>query len=216
MNLKAVSYIHWQRCLEPYGGSNKRIQTVYYDLVERYNATTRHYHNLNHIDYMLRVLATFQPPSENFKLLFLATWFHDTIYDVSAGDNEEQSANFAVEQLHQLNLSDIELDKIHRMICFTTHDEDPGDAMTRFFVDADLSLLAVPASQFRLNSLAIRREYSFVSNIRFRSGRIKLFSQFLERERIYYTPELFDAYELLARRNMQRDMARMSSIGSLV
>ena len=60
-------------------------------LEEKYAEPHRHYHNLNHIGFLLR---KFDETGEKSEEIEMAIWYHDAIYDPKAGDNEAQSAGF--------------------------------------------------------------------------------------------------------------------------
>ena len=52
---------------------------VFDDLLDRYNAADRRYHNLSHIDACLKLLDTVRPLAQRPDALELAIWFHDAI-----------------------------------------------------------------------------------------------------------------------------------------
>ena len=82
-------------------------------------------------------------------------------------------------------------------------------------LDADLAILGAAASEYKAYSRAIRQEYSWVPDREYRWGRKQVLDRFLQRNRIYYTSELFLALEERARDNLQgeiRDLGGSFSI----
>ena len=50
---------------------------------------------------------------------------------------------------------------------------------------------------------SIRKEYEWVEKEFYKQERTKVLQKFLERDRIYFTKEIFDKYEKQARENIQ-------------
>ena len=72
---------------------------VYHELVSRYSQPERHYHNLRHIAECLAEFDTARHLARQPVAVELAIWFHDTIYEPQAADNEERSAELAKQRV---------------------------------------------------------------------------------------------------------------------
>ena len=70
-------------------------------------------------------------------------------------------------------------------------------------VDADLSILGAPPDEFDRYEGQIRREYAFVPEAEWRERRPRILRRFLDRPRIFETPE-FARLEAPARSNLSR------------
>lgn len=57
-----------------------------------YSEPHRHYHNFHHIADSLAEFDRARHLAREPLAVELAIWFHDTVYDTRAGNNEEQSA----------------------------------------------------------------------------------------------------------------------------
>lgn len=168
----------------------------------------RHYHNLHHLQQMLILLETI--PLSDRACVTLTVWFHDAIYNPRQSNNEEKSAEWAVRSLSKLGISTAQLDRISDLILATQfHHSDPQDLDCQALLDCDLSILGTPPDQYKTYALAIRREYHWVSDDAYRTGRSRVLQQFLERDRIYHCRELH-AYETRARQNLTTELAALS------
>lgn len=175
-------------------------QTIFDDLIQRYNEPQRAYHNLKHIEALLKLLP--QEPE-----LELAAWFHDTIYDPRQSDNEEQSALLAGQQLGSVGVDQTLIARVYHLILATkTH--QATDASMALFVDADLSILGAEPQAYDAYAQAIRKEYAWVAEADYRMGRSKVLQSFLNRQRIFQT-DMFERLEDRSRENLQRELRNL-------
>jgi predicted metal-dependent HD superfamily phosphohydrolase len=151
-----------------------------------------------------------KPLATDFTAIRLAVWFHDVIYDPRAKDNEIKSAEYARKTLHTLGLSPEVIDKVSNLILATiTHQAPDGDINAQILLDADLAPLAADESAFIRQSMALRKEYAWLSEEEFQANRARLLGSFLERDRIYQTDELYTSLESQARRNLEKALSRI-------
>ena len=212
MDPKAESLLQsrWARLLTALGCPADRIEPTFTDLREQYESSGRHYHRLDHIAAVLDTICRLGATDEMYALL-LATWFHDVIYDSRAGDNEERSAAFAGRALRSLGVDEAILGETERLILLTkTHSPSPDDRLGQILVDADLAVLGAPEAEYDAYASAIRKEYAWVPDEAYRSGRRSVLQQFLHRPRIYWTEVMFAEAEEAARRNLRREIELLS------
>jgi predicted metal-dependent HD superfamily phosphohydrolase len=178
-------------------------------LLEAYAAPVRFYHTRTHLAAVLRALdaGTETPPAS----VVLAAWFHDAVYDPRAGDNEERSADLAVEACREWRL-DVEIaEEVRRLILLTrTHEVGDDDDAGALLLDADLAILGAPAEEYEGYARAIRQEYAWVPEEPYRAGRAQVLRRFLDRPRIYRLPANADR-EPRARENLARELLRLTS-----
>jgi len=80
----------------------------------------------------------------------------------------------------------------------------------KVFLDLDTSILGAPGEIYEEYSRAIRKEYSWVPDVLYREGRMRILNDFLGRERIYHTEEIKANYEAQARHNIAEEIKALS------
>jgi predicted metal-dependent HD superfamily phosphohydrolase len=136
-----------------------------------------------------------------------AAWFHDIVYDSQAKDNEEKSAAYGAEVLKSLGIPLHDITEINRLIlCTKNHQAGENDLNSQVLLDADLAILAVNPVEYQAYTMAIRREYSWVSESDYIIGRRQVLEKFLQRQRLYFTPLLFEISEKAARENLKTEI----------
>jgi len=199
----------WQKLAEPYFPETQ-VEQIFNYLKRQYRLPTRHYHNLNHISDILQKFKSANSEVENPAIIEFAIWFHDVIYNPLSKKNEFKSAERASKYLAKSTLPHEQIQLIHGLIEATEKHiplEDYPDS--QLFLDLDLSILGSPSEQYFQYTQQVRREYFHVPKILYQRGRAKALQSFLERERIFYTDEMREKYELKARENIQKEMRNM-------
>ena len=79
------------------------------------------------------------------------------------------------------------------------------------FLDADLSILGAKGETYLAYSEAIRREYSWVPDDAYRAGRLKVLTNSLGRERLFYTEPLAARFEARAGSNLSNEILALTS-----
>ena len=197
----------WRDLLGSLGTAGPVADQLYGQIAQRYVEPGRYYHTLEHIAEVLDAVDRLAALAHNRPALELAAWLHDVVYDSRASDNEEQSAAFATEVLHGLGVPEPLVAATGQLILRTkTHQAPEGEEDARVLIDADLAILGAPPSWYERYAGAIRREYAWVPDDRYRAGRRQVLERFLARERIYYTEPMFQALEAAARRNLSQEI----------
>ncbi|WP_221090249.1 HD domain-containing protein [Deinococcus aquaedulcis] len=170
-----------------------------------YAEAHRAYHNTAHVEAMLGALAARGVLSP---ALALAVWGHDLIYDPRAGDNEARSAEVFGMWLAGQGAPAELVAQVQVLILATQHRALPATREEALLVDADLGILGAEPRAFAAYDAAIRQEYRHVPGPLYRIGRRKVLQGFLNRERIYTTPE-FAGLEAQARANLAGAIAQL-------
>ncbi len=191
------------RCLGVDAGISSN---VWEKLAARYSEKHRHYHNLSHIG---RMLADLDRIHDSNDVIEIAIWFHDSVYNPLAKDNETQSAALFGEFLGK-HLSKILANDVGRLILAT----DPKLPRTgledeNLLIDIDLGILGSTPDEYDQYRFAIREEYSVVPDLDFNKGRISVLEHIL-RNPIYVTPA-FAGLESQARSNIGREIELLAS-----
>lgn len=185
---------------------------VLHDLLNRHNEPGRAYHNCDHLASMLAFLDTHSSALTNQTAVTLAVFFHDSIYDSKAKDNEEKSADLAQVALEGLGVDSVLISQVKTLILSTKKHQPllPGTD-NKLFLDADLSVLGRPPAQYFKYADAIRTEYSWVPDREYASGRSAVLKAFLDRERLFFQPETYALLESQARLNMQAEIIQLTT-----
>lgn len=194
----------WERI-----GAQGNASEVYNDLVARYSETHRAYHTLVHIGHCLDELEQVRELTTNPDAVELALWYHDAIYDTKAKDSEERSAELAIKMARGASLPDSFGQSVVNLIMATKHSESPTDPDVQLLVDVDLSILGQSEEKFDEYELQVRKEYEWVAEDAFVAGRSAILKSFLDRPTIYSTQFFRNKYEMQARRNIARSLARL-------
>jgi predicted metal-dependent HD superfamily phosphohydrolase len=185
------------------------------ELSALYRQPGRHYHGLAHIEALLALLREHRAGLADPQAVEAAIWFHDAIYDSRRSDNEARSAALAAEKLSP-RVEPARLSRIVAMIEATAIHALPGlddNAANRdiaFFLDMDLSILGAPKGVFDSYEAAVRREYAWVDDKAWRSGRAAVLRKFLARPQIFHTEAFRERFEAPARTNIARSIAALA------
>ena len=178
----------------------------YHDLVQRLAEPHRAYHTMRHILHCREEMARVQPLAAQPDAMEIALWYHDTIYNTHAADNEEQSAALAAHILRDAAVPEVFVQTVVRLIVATKHHIVAEDPDTRLLVDIDLAILGQPPQIFDAYERHIRQEYAWVPHEAFLEGRARILRAFLHRSTIYATEHFRQHYEAQARINIARSL----------
>jgi predicted metal-dependent HD superfamily phosphohydrolase len=200
-------YHKWQTLLTSFEVEPNIAYTTFNQIVTAYSSQNRHYHTLEHIDYVLNTIESLQDKIQDLEAVRLAAWFHDLVYDTQKNDNEEKSAECAGVLLASLGFSSRTITSVNRFILSTkSHQAAPDDFDCQILLDADLAILGSSPVEYRNYAMAIRQEYAWLPEAEYIAGRKRVLQKFLQRDRIYYTPSMFQAFELSARSNLLQEI----------
>ncbi|MGZ4596386.1 MAG: HD domain-containing protein [Actinomycetes bacterium] len=180
------------------------------NLLVRYASPDRAYHDLTHLDEVLRHVDELAGVAQDADAVRLAAWFHDAVYDPEAADNEEQSAQLAESVLADLRVADARIAEVARLVRVTaTHEVAPDDLDGAVLCDADLAILAADPGRYAQYVAGVRREYAHVSDADFASGRAAVLRALLAHETLFRLPTARAEWEDVARANVTAELARL-------
>lgn len=161
----------------------------YNQLVYLYSEPHRAYHTLKHPFEGLNDINQVAHLLDNPVAVKMAYLYHDIIYDSPAlnDDNEERSAHLASTILKQAGIDYSFIQNVVCLIMATKHNIPANDNDGRFIADIDLGILASYPPKLIKYELAIRKEYSWVSQADYRVGRLVVLESFLKRPTVYQT-----------------------------
>jgi len=199
----------WRRAWEQAGGMPDAA--LHDRLLAAWREPQRHYHTLQHLDECIALLAPALDLAEHPGEVELALWFHDAVYDVTRGDNEQRSADWARQAALAAGLSAEAARRLHALVMATRHDALPSTRDAQLLVDVDLAILGAPPVRFDEYERQVRAEYAWVPETVFRQKRREVLAGMLARPRLYATQRFHDALEMSARANLVRSIAQLSA-----
>ena len=159
-----------------------------------------------------------------FSLLLNSIVYDPTTTEV--GSNERDSNDVFLEYASDpaasetLRLDKREISRVSSMILATIHHQPPSSLVhdagalddLKFFLDIDMSVLAAEETKYDAYATAIRNEYAHYTESAYCSGRRKVLSDFLLRERIYFNNAFEGSgMEERARSNICREIGRLQA-----
>ena len=172
-----------------------------------YTGPDRHYHTLGHLEALYSELTAVKDRIQNWQAVRFCLFFHDLVYDPLRKDNEEQSAQAAVQCMKSLRLPEETIDTCYQMIRATAGHDRNSNEDVNYFLDADLSVLGQPAPVYEAYRLAVRKEYAVYPDPLYAAGRAAVLRHFLQLPALFKTPHFAALYEAAARHNMQTELA---------
>jgi predicted metal-dependent HD superfamily phosphohydrolase len=177
------------------------------DLLSRWAEPHRRYHNLDHLAAVLSHLDRLGPASRAARL---GAWYHDAVYQPGHLDNEEASAGLARRSLEAMHVEATLIEEVVRLVHLTaSHRADPDDADGAQLCDADLAVLGSAPPTYEAYRQAVREEYATVDADGWRRGRSQVLEEFLNRDRIFATPNGLRLWEAPARVNLSRELKEL-------
>ena len=202
-------YLYYSAALGSYYQDELGLTMAFMILKFQYTKPKRAYHSWTHIDGMLRLYFAHEAAIEDKETVLLAILYHDAVYDVSRTDNELESANFFVENVHP-NVATERVEKVKNYIYATKKHDYAGDDMDlNYFLDFDLAILGTTPANYRKYTEKIRVEYDIYPDALYYAGRKAIMESFLARKSIYKTRMFKDLYEEKARMNIQRELEEL-------
>jgi predicted metal-dependent HD superfamily phosphohydrolase len=208
-----VSFAHlpavWLRTARNVGAKGD-VAGVGARLLAAYGDPARGYHDLRHLDEVLRTVDDLAHRAADPDAVRLAAFFHDAVYDAHATDSEQRSADLAGRELRRRRVDGHRVAEVVRLVLLTrTHDPAPEDVDGAVLCDADLAVLAADPARYRDYTDGVRREYAHVPDEQFAAGRAAVLRSLLDLPALYRTPEA-RAWEAVARANVEAELARLS------
>ncbi len=205
----------WQSIIQQYPAmEEKAAANAFQEIIQHYQQTTRHYHNLNHLYEIFKLLAPHQSQLKNKTAVHLAVFYHDIIYKALKKDNELKSAEFAQKALQKLGGFSAEtIAHVYQLILATKTHEVPSTtppntiADFHFLLDADLAILGASPTIYQQYTQQIRKEYRLVPKLLYKPGRKKVLEHLLHKNPIYYTAEFANEFEASAKKNIAAELS---------
>ncbi|MDY5584730.1 MAG: hypothetical protein SPG61_02920 [Arcanobacterium sp.] len=208
-------------------------------LIKIWCAPERFQHGISHLLEMLArfdVLASETPHADCVRI---AAWYHGVVFSTSdqnvytrnGGEDEQASAEFAVEELNRLGVPEEAVNRIKKLItglkvrgvgeckpstesgarhvhACETSTLEAVDIDQQALRDAHLGTLAVEPQKYRKYGQRLRQEYAHVPLRHFITSRIQIIQKLLSRKKLFVSP-LASAWEEVARQNLISELSRL-------
>lgn len=184
-------------------------KTFFENLTKDYNGAGRFYHTMQHVEALLKWSNEHTAQLQQKDVVDLAIIYHDVIYDPTRRDNEEKSAERAVQELTSLNFPKDKTALVKAYILATKgHNVPVGQENSdlAYMLDFDLSILGTPWEDYLTYTQNIRREYQVIPDSLFFPGRIRVLQSFLQKPAVYHTKTLQLKMENQARANLKKEI----------
>ena len=184
------------------------------DILDHYTEPYRFYHNLQHVAELFTWSERYLGQIEQPAVFGFAILYHDVVYDTFKNNNEEESAKIAREHLSTLLVKPAVIDKVETFILATQNHSiatENGDASDlAYFLDFDLAILGAEWDVYEEYSQKIRKEYRQYPDAVYNPGRKHALEKLMDKDRLFYTPELDELLGQKARNNMFREVQLLS------
>jgi predicted metal-dependent HD superfamily phosphohydrolase len=140
---------------------------------------------------------------------YLAILYHDIVYSPWSKRNEVDSIEMMM--LHHTQYFSKKNDSVMRaassIIYDTAHNPELVHAKpSERVMDLDMMILGKSEKAYERYKNNTRREFIRYDDDQWNEGRAKVLEGFLAQKRIFFTQEMFDAFEVRARQNIQKEL----------
>lgn len=193
--------------LKPYAADPAVLEQFWCEIESAYTGDRRYYHNMEHLGNFYQQLQKCKDSLTDYETAFLAMIYHDIVYFMPDGTNEEKSAAYAAKHLRQIGYPADKIQRCEALIMATKSHAGSDDMDTNYFVDADMSILGLDWPTYLRYAENIRKEYGDAPQ--FNKGRKRVLEHFLNMDRLFKTDLFFTLYEQRARENLRREIAEI-------
>lgn len=205
MDLKEI----WHELTSRYTRDAELISELWSKIVTSYNSPGRYYHDLSHLEYMMKQALRYKSRLTDPDTLMFSIFYHDLVYNPLRNDNEDKSAVILNDDLIKMGVSGKQIEKCQKQILASIDHNSREDEDTNYFIDFDLAILGASPELYLDYSVKIRKEYAVFNDLEYRTGRRKVIKHFLEMNRIYKTDIFYENHEQPARKNLKKELENM-------
>ncbi|MBD8346447.1 hypothetical protein [Dysgonomonas sp. HGC4] len=193
--------------VKKYTADDSISKHLWNEIVINYCDAGRYYHNLNHLEAIIRELSDVKDSIPHWDTAMFSVFYHDIVYNALRSDNEAQSADKAQFRLHEIGFPKDQTTQCVLQI-LATKGHNPGDDITtQLFIDADLAILGKPTQAYTEYSENLRKEFFIYTDKEYKAGRKKILKHFLAMDRIFKTEHFYNKYEKQARKNIESELS---------
>src|SRR5690606_27293028 len=172
----------------------------------------RHYHNLSHLENLLKQLIKVKHEIENWETVLFTMFYHDIIYIATNTDNEEKSAELAAKRMKEIKVSDNIIEKCKSQILATKKHLTDTNSDTNYFLDADISIFGYTDEVYNKYRKNVRMEYLYYPSVIYNKGRIQILKDFVNQDTIFKTEYFRTKFEKQARQNILKEIEKLELV----
>lgn len=206
--MDAMNHDRWLALSERLGCPS--LADHFQDLERAYADKRRAYHTARHIEECLSLFDSLRALCRSPDEVEFALWLHDVVYEPRHTDNEEKSADLALQWLTRCGFDPEAAERVRGLIMATRHAGEPRSRDEELLTDIDLHVLGASPERFDEYEAQVRREYRWVPGPIFRRRRSEILRGFLARDPLYRTEECRARFEEPARANLRRSLERLA------
>lgn len=180
------------------------------EIARNHSKKNRYYHNLSHLENLYQNLLLIKEEILDWDIILFAIFYHDFVYNVLKQDNEEKSAQKAIDILRSLSIDPKRIQLCKEIILATKGHQISKDKDVNYFTDADLSILGSSWEDYKTYYRNVRREYKYYPDFMYNKGRIKVLKHFLDMSRIFKTDYFYHKLENQAKNNLRQEIHLLS------
>lgn len=199
----------FQALCSRYSPNQNLINTLWQEIEKHYSNSKRYYHNLSHVEYMVKKAELFKHQIEDYNTLLFSIFYHDIIYKATRKDNELKSAQLAEKRMTEIGVPVEKIKKCFHQIVATQHHEPTDNNDTRYLLDIDMAILGEDGATYKSYTQKVRKEYGIYPDLLYKPGRKKVLQNFLKQEQIFQTNAFYDRFEKQARVNIKNEIAEL-------
>ncbi|WP_025358066.1 hypothetical protein [Kutzneria albida] len=206
----------WRCAVLALGGDGQVADEAAAELVRRYAQPHRRYHNLVHVEAVVRdatgLAHRLGLAEVERALLVVAACAHDVVYDGRPGEDEQRSADWVEHWLTRARVAAVHAARAAELVLATAaHTAPAGDLTALALLDADLAILAAEEAGYDEYRAAVRQEYSAYDEAAWRAGRTKVLTELVSREPLYATEAGRQLWEAAAKSNLARELRSLAA-----
>ena len=208
----------WVDAVARLGGDPVAADVDARELLARYAAPDRRYHDTAHVTQVVRdadrLSAALGLDARDRAVVALAACAHDVVYERRAGADEQASAEWAAGRLAAAGVEQGDVRRVVDLVLATAdHHARPGDLLAAALMDADLAVLGSDEEGYAAYVAAVREEYAALDDDAWRVGRAAVLRSLLGQQPLYRCEPAHRLWEAAARENLQRELADLEAGG---
>ena len=205
----------WQDACSERGLTGKRTfaQSSVFELVARAYFEREGYHNLDHLSFMFRLLDQYKDKLSRPKIVDLAVFYHDVVYNPRSKTNEEDSAERAATDLTKMGANQSTIDSVYVLI-HASKDHKVNSVFaddTSFFLDSDMAILGSDPESYAKYAQGVARDFKSVEPLLYVAGRQNFLSGLVD-TRIFSTAEMYARFQVRAQQNIAHELEQLAII----
>lgn len=202
-------------------GSEASVETITRvgnDLIERWNAPLRSFHNVQHLANVISRIDELAATTHDPDMLRLSAWFLGAlnVHSVEFGGEAPEKKidvchSYVTDSLRDLGFDSEVCERVCALIHFSFQHHAPADDIdANALLDANCAVLASTPQEYKRYRQAIREEFPHLSDIEYQVKRRRYIRALLNRSIIFRSP-LGSQWESTARQNLEAELVNLDS-----